>query len=79
MTPSLARVAALAEAHGGGAKPSGAGGGDVALAFFADEDRAEAFRGACRLEGLTLVPLAMGVEGVRLDARAEEHSDAEEG
>lgn len=79
MTPLLARVAALAEAHGGGAKPSGAGGGDVALAFFDDEDRAEAFRGACRLEGLALVPLAIGVEGVRVDAPAEEHSGSREG
>ena len=79
MTPSLARVAALAEAHGGGAKPSGAGGGDVALAFFDDEDRAEAFRGACRAEGLALVPLAIGVAGVRVDAPAEEHSGSREG
>jgi phosphomevalonate kinase len=79
MTPSLARVAALAEAHGGGAKPSGAGGGDVALAFFDDEDRAEAFRGACRLERLALVPLAIGVEGVRVEAPAEEHSGSREG
>ncbi len=79
LTPSLARVAALAEAHGGGAKPSGAGGGDVALAFFDDEARAEAFREACRLEGLTLVPLELGAKGVSLDERPEEHSESQEG
>jgi phosphomevalonate kinase len=67
VTEPLARVAQLAEAHGGAAKPSGAGGGDVALAFFADADDADRFRRACPDAGLTLVSLAMGAEGVRLD------------
>lgn len=65
VTAELARVAALAEACGGGAKPSGAGGGDVALAFFADAEAAARFRSGCQAEGLTLLPLAMAAEGVR--------------
>ncbi len=65
VTAELARVAELAEASGGGAKPSGAGGGDVAVAFFADAEASARFRDGCRAEGLTLLPLAMAAEGVR--------------
>lgn len=64
VTEPLSRVAAIAEAHGGGAKPSGAGGGDVALAFFADAEAASRFRMECRARDLTLLPLEMGAEGV---------------
>ena len=64
----LARAAALARAHGGAAKPSGAGGGDVALAFFADQDAAKKFAAACPANALTLVDVALGVEGVRQEA-----------
>lgn len=67
VTAPLAEVASLAEEHGGGAKPSGAGGGDVALAFFEDEEQAERFRAACRARGLALVPSRLGAEGVRVD------------
>ena len=68
VTESLARVASLAEAHGGGAKPSGAGGGDVALAFFADAEAASRFRSAaCQERGLTALSLTIGAEGVRLE------------
>lgn len=68
VTEPLARAAALAERHGGAAKPSGAGGGDVALAFFADEEAASRFRDECAAHGLTPLPLAIGAEGVRIDA-----------
>ncbi|MGF1469269.1 MAG: mevalonate kinase [Sandaracinaceae bacterium] len=67
LTAGLARVAALAREHAGGAKPSGAGGGDVALAFFTDPERAEAFAEACRADGLDLVSCQLGDEGVRID------------
>lgn len=69
VTEALARVAELARAHGGAAKPSGAGGGDVALAFFADADRASAFRQACPDRDLTPISLRLGADGVRLDER----------
>lgn len=71
VTPALARVAELAAAVGGGAKPSGAGGGDVALAFFAEREAADRFGAACQAEGLTLLPLAMPAEGVRLERSSE--------
>ncbi len=46
VTPELAAAAALARELGGAAKPSGAGGGDVGVAFFSDPDSAAAFRDA---------------------------------
>jgi phosphomevalonate kinase len=67
VTPELASIAAMAQAHGGAAKPSGAGGGDVALAFFADEKAAEEFRARCLSAGLTPLPLQIGAEGVRIE------------
>lgn len=68
VTEPLAVVAALAARSGGAAKPSGAGGGDVALAFFADPDAAARFRAECSSHGLTPLPLVIGAEGVRIDA-----------
>lgn len=56
-TPALSRIAALAQAHGGAAKPSGAGGGDVALALIPDPQARASFTAACALEGLTPVPI----------------------
>lgn len=59
LTPALARIAELARAHGGAAKPSGAGGGDVAVALFADPDDAEAFRQACAAEDWVVLPVEL--------------------
>lgn len=64
MTPELERIAALARAHGGAAKPSGAGGGDVAIAFFSSESDAIAFDDACRAEALQVLDLSLGAPGV---------------
>lgn len=69
VTDALARVAELARAHGGGAKPSGAGGGDVTLGFFARPEDAAAFRAACAEVGLTPLSLSLGAEGVRAEER----------
>ena len=63
LTPGLERIAALAREHGGAAKPSGAGGGDVAVALLPDPARREAFARACALEGLLPVPVRI-VDGV---------------
>jgi len=65
VAPPHARVAALAAEHGGAAKPSGAGGGDVALAFV-PRARAPALRAACLAAGLPpLLPrVGDGVRGV---------------
>ena len=61
----LARVATLAEEAGGAAKPSGAGGGDVAIALFDDATAAARFDEACRRKSLALVSLQLGTEGVQ--------------
>ena len=51
-TPALDRIAALADQHGGAAKPSGAGGGDIAIAIFPDLDALGRFDAACATERL---------------------------
>ena len=65
----LARVAELARAHGGAAKPSGAGGGDVAIAVFPGEGAPTAFETACARDGMQLLDVALGAEGVRAESR----------
>ncbi|MET0341984.1 MAG: hypothetical protein ABW252_13345 [Polyangiales bacterium] len=67
LTAELARIADIARAHGGAAKPSGAGGGDVAIAFFPDVARATAFDRACAAAALTPLDLTLGAPGVRAD------------
>lgn len=64
---NLAAIAARATRFGGAAKPSGAGGGDVAVAFFDAPDRASAFAEASRAEGHAVVDVALGAEGARID------------
>lgn len=61
----LDAVARLARELGGGAKPSGAGGGDVALGFFVEATAADRFARACRAEGHAPLDLELGTEGVR--------------
>ncbi len=63
----LQRVAHLAHRCGGAAKPSGAGGGDVAVAFFPDEDAAAAFGRLAAAHGLTVLDLPLDEEGVQLE------------
>jgi phosphomevalonate kinase len=65
---SLRRVAALAREAGGAAKPSGAGGGDVAVAFFASRAAAQRFERACRAANIQILDLEIDPEGVRLEA-----------
>ncbi|HEX5656150.1 MAG TPA: hypothetical protein VFX59_03105 [Polyangiales bacterium] len=67
VTEELAQIAALAGEHGGAAKPSGAGGGDVAIAFFPDPSSALAFDEACRAAQLDLLDLRLGADGVRAE------------
>jgi phosphomevalonate kinase len=63
-TPGLHRIVELAEVHGGEAKPSGAGGGDSAVALFADDDARSSFVTACEAAGLQVIPtrLAEGAQ-----------------
>lgn len=68
LSPGLARILSLAADFGGAAKPSGAGGGDCAIALFHDPDAQSAFEAACAAVGLT--PIAVRpAEGARRIAR----------
>lgn len=62
VTAELAAAADLARALGGAAKPSGAGGGDVGLAFFAARDARQAFIARCP-EGVLVLDIGLGVAG----------------
>ncbi|MFH1469423.1 MAG: hypothetical protein ABIO70_33870 [Pseudomonadota bacterium] len=57
LTPALVRIQRLAVEHGGAAKPSGAGGGDCAVALFSDTASEEAFLARCAEEGLVSIPV----------------------
>ena len=60
-----AAIRALARQHGGSAKPSGAGGGDVTIAAFSRTSSAEAFRAGCACQGFEVLSLELGVQGER--------------
>lgn len=66
VTAEHARIAAIADAAGGAAKPSGAGGGDVAVCFVPAKARAQLER-ALTAAGLAVVDVAVGAPGVRVD------------
>ncbi len=63
---ALARIRQHAAAAGGAAKASGAGGGDIAVAIFADHDRKTMFEREILRDGLQLIPvdIAPGVANV---------------
>ena len=65
-TPALTRIAQIAEAFGGAAKPSGAGGGDCAVALLPDPSARDAFLLAITAGGFGVVSskLAPGVHEV---------------
>jgi len=59
MTPALAGIRTLAKQFGGVAKPSGAGGGDCAIALFPDPDAEAAFIAELKRRGRTHIPIAV--------------------
>ncbi|HZL21269.1 MAG TPA: hypothetical protein VFG23_26275 [Polyangia bacterium] len=67
-TEPVRAAAALAQGLGGAAKPSGAGGGDVGLAFFADADAAQAFRARG-------IGLGLGILNILIDPRGLARGD----
>ena len=62
VTPEVAAAAALARSLGGAAKPSGAGGGDLGVAFFAEPEGANTFTARCP-QSLLVLDLQLGVTG----------------
>jgi phosphomevalonate kinase len=71
VTDTLRRVAEIAAAAGGAAKPSGAGGGDVALAMFPDMHSDQLFVDLCREHKFTLLLLDLGAPGVSASANLD--------
>lgn len=66
--PVHSRLAEAAEQHGGALKPTGAGAGDLALAAFSDEARAQAYQERLADLGIFCAKLVVDTEGVRLQA-----------
>jgi phosphomevalonate kinase len=64
VTPVLAHAAVIAAEVGGAAKPSGAGGGDVGIAFLPDPEAAEEFRVRARGLGLGILDLFVDPTGI---------------
>ena len=60
----LRATSTLARRFSGGAKPCGAGGGDVAVAFFVDQESANAFDAACSEANLQPIEVGWGARGV---------------
>jgi len=65
VSPPLRRIEALARRHGGRSKPSGAGGGDVAVAFFDSRGAVDEFERDCRRAGFSPLPLGLFAPGVQ--------------
>lgn len=66
VSPPHRRIARVAREHGGAAKPSGAGVGDVAIAFVPSAN-ADALRAALIADGFRTVDCDLGGGGVRLE------------
>lgn len=62
-------IAKIAAQHGGAAKPSGAGGGDIAIAFVPIQNR-DSLADSLENAGYPVFPLALGGPGVRRDEPA---------
>ena len=58
-TQGLREIHDMAETCGGTAKPSGAGGGDVAVGLFPDPDARERFVAGCNRAGLPVIPVRL--------------------
>ncbi len=69
-------ITTLARDLNGAAKPSGAGGGDVAIGVFEDPDAAKRFRVRCRSHSLIPLDISMSAPGLRRD---EDLSELESG
>lgn len=65
----LEEIAVIAERHHGAAKSSGAGGGDVCLAFFGSEEDARAFDLAIAETPYEVLEVELGGVGVRAEGR----------
>ena len=58
-TPEHTALAEAAERFGGAGKPSGAGGGDIAVAVFNEPETRDAYAAYCSAKGFTVIPCAL--------------------
>lgn len=68
VTDEHKRIRQIADAVGGGAKPSGAGGGDVALGVFARQSEALDFRREIKKIGFRILDFALEAKGLKREA-----------
>jgi phosphomevalonate kinase len=68
LTRAHERIVAIARECGGAAKPSGAGGGDIAVAVFPDPDARTFFLDRCTRAGLPPVPVRLAPGAAPLEA-----------
>lgn len=68
---TLAQVAKLAARVGGAAKPSGAGGGDVALVLLPDPEAEAHFVRLCSEQKFSVLSIGWGAPGVRVEPDVE--------
>lgn len=71
LTPEHRRIAALADKFGVTYKTSGAGGGDIGVAFSRDAEALAAFRVAAAAENFAWVELAIAAEGLVVEELTE--------
>ncbi len=67
VTAELATLAAIARRHGGAGKPSGAGGGDLGVAFTTSPQATRALRDDLAAAGLVPLTVAAPAPGIRLE------------
>jgi len=67
MTENHIKVAKLAAKFGGAAKPSGAGGGDIAIAIIPDPESRKLFVDACQAAHFPVIPVSI-CKGVSLES-----------
>lgn len=67
VTREHAQLAELARRHGGAAKPSGAGGGDLGVAFTVGAEATSALRRDLHAAGLAPLPISAPASGLRLE------------
>jgi phosphomevalonate kinase len=71
VTREHTQLAMLARRHGGTAKPSGAGGGDLGVAFTLGADATQALRKESRAAGMNVLSLGAPAPGLRMMENAE--------
>jgi len=70
LTPELEEISKIAESCGGGCKPSGAGGGDCAIAFFNDPRDTQRFQAKLEGTGYKTIPVTISKGGRRIESKS---------